>query len=232
MKVYAATLLLALAGLVPAAGASAQSPPPFGDAAKGMIGSWEFSNADRDRICTATFSADRAGPGYKIEFDAKCLTLFPLVADIAAWTYRDNDLLNLVDGKGKTLIEFSEVESGIFEAPTPGLGVLFLQNAADAGPAPPSPEQIAGDWALRRGSGKPLCILTLTTNPAAEGFALTVKPGCDAAITRLGFNRWEMDRGELLLGQARGNAWRFESAEGDSWQRVPATSNPYTLVRP
>ena len=225
--------VLGFAACCLAAAALAQgAPPPLGDSARGLIGpSWEFSNADRDRICTATFAADRAGPGYKVEFDAKCAELFPLVRDIAAWTYADNDLLNLIDSKGKALIQFSEVETGIFEAPTPGLGVLFLQNAADAGPAPRTPEEIAGDWALLRGSGKPLCVLTLTTTPATEGFALAVKPGCDAAVGRLGFNRWEMDRSELLLGQARGNTWRFESVDANSWQRVPATNNPYTLVR-
>jgi hypothetical protein len=207
------------------------APPPLGDSARGMAGSWEFSNADRDRICTITFSTDRAGPGYKVEFDAKCADLFPLVRDVAAWTYPDNDLLNLIDSKGKALVQFSEVETGIFEAPTPGLGVLFLQNAADAGPPPLPPEQIVGDWALMRGSGKPLCTLTLTMNPGTEGFALTVKPGCDAAVARLNFNRWQMDRGELLLGQARGNSWRFESVDANSWQRVPAANNPYMLVR-
>lgn len=221
---------LVLIGLI-AAPSFAQTPPAIGESAKAVLGNWEFSNADRDKICTATFTADRAGPGYKVEFDGKCADLFPLIRDVAGWTYPENDLLNLLDGKGKALIQFSEVETGIFEAPTPGLGVLFLQNAADAAPAPKTAAEIAGDWALMRGTGKPLCVLTFTTTPGAEGFALTVKPGCDAAIARLGFNRWEMDRSELLLGQSRGNTWRFESVDANSWQRVPASTNPYTLVR-
>ena len=67
-----------------------------------------------------------------------------------------NDLLYLLDARGRTLVEFSEVEDSIFEAPTPGVGVLFLQNAAAAG-RPRPPEQFAGDWAIVRKAGPPVC---------------------------------------------------------------------------
>ncbi len=90
-----------------------------------MIGSWEFSNADRDRTCTATFKSDPSPGGLKIEFDANCVNIFPLVRDITAWKFPENDLLYFIDAHGKTIVEFSEVEDGIFEAPTPGVGVLF-----------------------------------------------------------------------------------------------------------
>ena len=139
---------IVLAAACVAGAAVAQAPGQIGESAQRMIGSWEFSNADRDRTCTATFKSDRGPAGLKVEFDANCVNLFPLVRDVAAWKFPDNDLLYLLDAKGKSLVEFSEVEDGIFEAPTPGVGVLFLQNAAAAG-APPKPaEQVAGDWAL------------------------------------------------------------------------------------
>ena len=57
------------------------------------------------------------------------------MSDVAGWDFPDNDLLRLLDAQGKSLVEFSEVEDGIYEAPTPGVGVLFLQNAAAAGAA-------------------------------------------------------------------------------------------------
>jgi hypothetical protein len=209
----------------------AQSAAALGDSAKAMIGSWEFSNADRDKICTATFKSDPTKVGFKVEFDKNCAELFPLVSDIAGWNFPDNDLLRLVDAQGKALIEFSEVEDGIYEAPTPGLGVLFLQNAAAAGPPPKPPEQVAGEWALSRGSGAPLCALTLATTAAKDGFALTVKPGCDAAIARLNFAQWRLDRGELMLVPARGNPWRFEEIDNVSWRRLPETADPFMLVR-
>src|SRR5471032_384375 len=145
----------------------------LGDSAKALIGTWEFSNADRDKICSATFKSDSTKVGFKVEFDKSCAGLFPVVSDVAGWSFPDNDLLRFLDAQGKALVEFSEVEDGIYEAPTPGLGVLFLQNATAAGPAPKPAEQVAGTWGLTRGSGKPLCVLTLTTTAAKDGFALS-----------------------------------------------------------
>jgi hypothetical protein len=226
-------LRLALLGLAVAAGgaAMAQTPATLGDSAKALIGTWEFSNADRDKICTATFKGDPTPVGFKVEFDKNCAALFPLVADVAGWIFPDNDLLRLLDAQRKTLIEFSEVEDNIYEAPTPGLGVLFLQNAAAAGPPPKPPEQVAGNWAIVREGGPPLCQLTLTTTVAGDALALTVKPGCDAAIARLNFGQWRIDRGELMLVPARGNPWRFEEVDNVSWRRLPESADQILLVK-
>lgn len=211
--------------------ASAQAPATLGDSAKGVIGSWEFSNADRDKICTATFSADRAAVGFKVEFDKNCATLFPLVADIAGWKFPDNDLLYLLDAGGKALVSFSEVEDGIYEAPTPGVGVLFLQSAAANGPPPKTPEQLAGDWAIVSGKGARLCHVALSTDAVQEGMTLTVKPGCDPSVARMGLSVWRIDRDELMLVPARGAPLRFEEAESNTWRRVPETAPAMTLTR-
>ena len=226
----ARAILLGLA-LFAACHAAAQAPATLGDAAKAVIGTWEFSNADRDKICTLTFKPDPAKNGFKLEFDPNCATLFPLVTDVVGWTFPDNDLLRLLDAQGNALVEFSEVEDGIYEAPTPGVGVLFLQNPAAAGPPPKPPEQVAGTWTVRRGSGAPICTLTLSTNTVKDGFALSVKPGCDAAIARLNFSLWRIDRDELMLVPARGNPWRFEEVEGGNWRRIPESADQFTLVR-
>lgn len=208
--------------------AHAQSGAPLSDSAKSMIGNWEFSNADRDKICTAKFTANHAASGYKVTFDANCAKLFPLVRKIAGWKFPQDDLLYLVDAKGQSLVEFSEVEDGIFEAPTPGLGVLFLQNPAAAAAAPKakSASEVAGNWAVVRGDGAPICVLTL----ASGGFAVTAQPGCDAALAKLDFMQWRMDRGELLLVPSNGEPWRFEDVDGN-WRRVPETADHIMLVR-
>ncbi len=211
--------------------ALAQAPASLGDSAKALIGTWEFSNADRDKICSATFKIDPTKVGFKVEFDKGCADLFPIVNDVAGWTFPDNDLLRLVDAQGRALVEFSEVEDGIYEAPTPGLGVLFLQNAASAGPPPKPPEQVAGDWAIKRTNGTTVCVFTLSPAAAKDGFALTVKPGCDASITRLNFAQWRLDRDELTLLPARGNPWRFEEVEAGTWRRVPEGADGFTLVK-
>ena len=94
-------------------------------------------------------------------------------------------------------------------------------------------EQMAGDWGVVRGSGKTVCTITLT-NAAAGGdaFALKLKPGCDAFVTRFGPAAWYMDRGELVLKSSRaGQFWRFEANDPTNWQRVPETREPINLVR-
>src|SRR5580704_17842424 len=110
---FARAMLFALA--VTAAGpALAQAPVGLGDSAKALIGTWEFSNADRDKTCSVTFKNDPARSGYKVEFDKNCANLFPLVSGVTGWIFPDNGLLSLVDAEGKSLIEFSEVEDGIY----------------------------------------------------------------------------------------------------------------------
>ncbi len=209
----------------------ADTPPPLNGQAQAMLGSWEFSNADRDKICAVTFKSGAASNGYALEFDSRCAVLFPLIREIVAWKYPEDDLLYLLDARGKALVEFSEVEDGIFEAPTPGVGVLFLQHAAAAPPPRKSPDQIAGNWILEAGDGTVLCPLMLATTPTAEGFALAVGPGCDETIVRLGFAQWRLDRDELVLQPAHGSAWRFEALDDATWGRLPESVNRVTLVR-
>ena len=167
------TVRLILAGLALVVGgaAFAQSPPTLGNSAKAVIGTWEFSNADRDKICTATFKSDPASVGFKVEFDKNCVNLFPLIADVGGLDFSRQRSAASLDAQRKSLVEFSEVEDGIYEAPTPGSGVLFLQNAAAAGPPPKPPGEVAGDWAIVRGNGAPLCRFTLATDrrPAMAG---------------------------------------------------------------
>jgi hypothetical protein len=220
---------IALALAIVVAGPALAQTAAIGDSAKALLGPWEFSNADRNKTCTATFKSDPTPVGFKVEFDANCGTLFPLVQRVAGWKFLEGDNLFLLDADGKTLVEFSEVESGIYEAPTPGVGVLFLQAAA-AGPPPRPPEEVAGTWTVTRG-GKPICTLALASTVLRDGFTLTARPGCDSDIARINFTQWRLDRGELLLVSARGNPWRFEEAENGNWRRVPESAEEILLVR-
>ena len=224
-------LLIAIAGLSFGSAALAQTAAPLGELAKNMIGTWEFSNAGRDKTCTAEFKSDPTAVGYTVTFDADCATLFPLVANIAGWKYPDNDLLYLLNAEGQALVEFSEVEDSLFEAPTPGLGVLFLQNPAAANQPSRPPDQVAGTWALKRGDGAPLCRFALSMTPANDGLALSMQPGCDATIAKLAFTQWRLDKGELVLASAQGASWRFVEIDDRSWARVPESADQIRLVR-
>ena len=215
-----------------AAPALAQAPE-LDESAKGLIGTWEFSNAARDKTCAVTFKRERSAVGLALAFDPSCAALFPLLRDVAGWKFPDDDLLYLLNAQGKALIEFSEAEDGMYEAPTPGLGVVFLQppGAAASGPAPLKSQQVAGAWAIKRGAGKPLCIFALTAAAAQDGFVLTVQPGCDAGIAKIGLTQWRLDQGELVLLPARGEPWRFEQIDDVTWRRLPDRPDQLTLVR-
>ena len=73
-----ALLLTALLG----DGAAAQ--PALSDAAKAMLGTWEFSNADREKMCAVTFRAEPAAGGMRVEFERKCTSLFPFIGEVAS----------------------------------------------------------------------------------------------------------------------------------------------------
>ncbi|MGN6461432.1 MAG: AprI/Inh family metalloprotease inhibitor [Pseudolabrys sp.] len=204
-----------------ASDAFAQAAPPDSDAARLVGAPWEMANADRDKVCDVTFKTDRATQGSKVEFDPNCGNLFPLVKDIVGWKFADNDLLRLVDANGKTLIEFGEVETGVFEAPTPGVGLLFLQAPGGAVSASRPADDMFGEWVFTR-AGKPICNVTLDSNGSGGQYPVKLRPNCDPAIVQQGFTTWAMDQGELLMTPSRGAPWRFEEVDAANFRRIPA----------
>jgi len=225
--------VLAVIAVSTASQAPAQQSPAATEAFKAMIGKWEISNADHDRSCALTFRANPSGNVFKLDLDKDCPVQMPELKDVVSWTIGGLDLVRLLDGKGKPVMEFTEVESGMYEAQRPGEGIFFMQNAAvAASPVGLAADQMAGDWGVVRGSGKTVCTITLTNAAAGQdSFALKLKPGCDALVTRFGPAAWYMDHGELVLRSKGGQFWRFEESDPTNWQRVPEGREPISLVR-
>jgi Protease inhibitor Inh len=217
--------------------ALAEEPTTSGDPANAMAGTWEFSNADHDKICRFTFRAGTVAGGYRLDVDRNCANLFPSTKDVVGWTLDTFGSLRLLDARGNPIIELTAAEDGIFDGFQPGEGRYVLQSAA-AAPVHTA-EDMVGDWVIARGTtGKPICVLTLANNPAgannpasAENLSLKVKPGCDVFVTRFGPTAWRIDRGDLVLLSARGLTWRFEENEPNIWSRVPEGADHVTLVR-
>lgn len=226
-------LALTIFAVLAASQAQAQQSVTTTETFKAMIGKWELSNADHDRTCSLTFRPDPSGSTFKLDLDKACPVQMPELKDVVGWTIGGLDLVRLIDSKGKPVFEFSEVESGMYEAQRPGEGVFFMQTAAAAAsPVGLSADQMAGDWNVVRGSGKTVCTITLTNTAAgADSFSLKLKPGCDALVTRFGPAEWYMDRGELVLKSRAGQYWRFEEGDPTNWQRVPEGREPISLVR-
>ena len=227
MRLYLLALALALAGVTDAA---AQTGAPPSDAVNSMLGGWEMSNADRDKTCVMTFKLDMAGPGRALDLPKECATTFPNLKEVAAWTI-DNDALRLIDAKGATLLEFNEVENGMFESARSTGTLYFLQTVAAAQGRGHTPDQMFGTWNFVR-TNKTICQITLMDTAAdTENFALETKPGCDQLITRFAPRAWRMDRGQFVLVSTKGDVWRFEEEETNNWHRIPEGRQPLLLVK-
>jgi hypothetical protein len=202
------------------------------DAAKEMVGPWEFSNADHDRRCVITFSTDTVAGGLKLALDPGCATVFPMLKDVVLWTIQATGPLRLLDGKGNAALEMSEVESGIFEGERKGEGLYFMQPQAAAAIPARSPEQMFGDWAFLREIDKTLCKLTLSNASAGDaGYKITVRPGCDAAIAAFALSTWRLEADQLVLA-GRAGSWRFVESDTNIWERIPPSTNPLLMVKP
>jgi hypothetical protein len=200
-----------------------------------MAGAWEMSNPDRDRTCTINFKLTAAGANYGLEPEGKCSEAFPAIRGIASWNFGRNDALVLLDAGGKPVLELLEVEAGMYEGLRPNEERYLLQNAAVAAASRDRPaDDMFGEWAFVRGTGtgKPICMLTLANTAAdVDNFAIEIKPGCDQLITQFGPVSWRMDRGQLVVQSRRGDLWRFEENDPNTWQRIPQTRQPLALVR-
>lgn len=227
MKIGAGLILAVLLAVV--AGALAQTPS---EAVKAMLGAWEISNADRDRTCAVTLKADAVKGAYKLDLEKGCADALPFTREAQAWTIV-NDTVRIIDARGRTILQFTEVEGGLYEGERPAEGLYFLQSLDAAGPAFQTAAAMAGEWNVLRETDKPICSLTLseTAAPVAdEGYALKLRTPCDAVITRFNPASWRMDRGELVISSARGEAWRFAQDEA-GWRRVPQNVEPLMLVK-
>ncbi len=62
----------------------------------------------------------------------------------------------LFNSKGAIVLDFTEVESHMYEAERKGEGLFFMRTQAAIKAATVSPEQVFGEWTLLREFEKPL----------------------------------------------------------------------------
>lgn len=197
-----------------------------------MVGQWELSTAGRDKTCVMTLKNENSPQGLKLELEKDCAAALPFAKSIAAWSVKGLDLVRLQDARGESVIDFTEVESGIFEGRREGEGIYLLQNLAAARALSKSTDQLIGDWTMVRGSGKSICGLTLTnTETTPENFAVFLKPRCDPLVAAFAPTMWRIERGELLMQSAKGEIWRFEADDNAQWRRIPDSADPLLLTR-
>src|SRR5207247_10858481 len=126
-------LVVALAALL--AGVACGSPVRSQDTLslkKDMVGQWELSTTERSKTCVVTLKGDATAQGLKLELEPACAAALPFTKDITAWNVQGLDIVRLQDSAGAPVIDFTEVESGIFEGLRQGEGIYILQNLAAA----------------------------------------------------------------------------------------------------
>jgi hypothetical protein len=199
---------------------------------KDMVGQWELSTTERSKTCVVTLKGDATPQGLKLELEPGCPKALPFTKDITAWNVKGLDIVRLQDAAGQPVIDFTEVESGIFEGLRQGEGIYILQNLAAARSLAKSMDQMIGDWAMVRGNGQTVCGLTLTNTEATpDNFQVYLKPRCDPAVAVFAPTAWRLERGELLLMSANGEAWHFQADDNAQWRRVPDSADPLIMLR-
>ena len=225
----ALSLLIALSSSVAVIPAVAQDATSL---KKAMIGQWELATTERSKTCVLTLKPDAAPRGQKLELEPGCAAALPFTKDIAGWTVKGLDIVSLQSANGEAVIDFTEVESGIFEGLRQGEGVYILQNLAAARSLAKSMDQMIGDWAMVRGNGATICSLVLTNNDAGnDNFQVFVKPKCDSAIAAFAPSQRRLEHGQMMLMSDRGETWRFEADDNAQWRLVPDSANPLIMLR-
>src|ERR1700704_2170814 len=222
-----AMLLISVMALAPARAQDAAAALK-----KDMIGQWELSTTERSKTCVVTLK-DGPAQNLKLDLEPGCAAALPFTKAIAAWSIKGlGDIVRLQDAAGAAVIDFTEVESGIFEGLRQGEGIYMLQNLAAARSLAKSMDQMIGDWAMVRGNGRPICGLTLTNTEASpDNFQVFLKPRCDPAVAAFAPTAWRLERGELLLMSQNGEVWRFEADDNAQWRRVPDAADPLIMLR-
>lgn len=199
---------------------------------KDMVGQWELATTERSKTCVVTLSSEPAAKGHKLALEPDCAKTLPFTKDITAWDVRGLDIVRLETADGEPVIDFTEVESGIFEGHRDGEGIYILQNLVAARSLAKSMDQMIGDWAMVRGNGRQVCGLTLTnTEATADNFQAFLKPRCDPQVAGFGPTMWRLDHGAMLLVAPSGETWRFEADDNAQWRKMPDSADPLIMLR-
>jgi hypothetical protein len=200
---------------------------------KDMVGQWELATTDRSKTCVVTLKSDTTPQGLKLDLEPGCAAALPFTKDIVAWNIKGlGDIVRLQSANGEAVVDFTEVESGIFEGLRTGEGVYILQNLAAARSLAKSMDQMIGDWSMVRGNGQAICGLTLTNTEASQdNFQVFLKPKCDPVIAAFAPTQWRLDHGQMLLMSAKGETWQFEADDNAQWRKVPDSADPLIMVR-
>src|SRR5438876_11009795 len=110
------SLALAVSLAAAVLGSPARSQQDAAGLKKDMVGQWELATTERSKTCVVTLKSDATPQGLKLELEPSCAAALPFTKEITAWNIKGlGDIVRLQDAAGQPVIDFTEVESGIFE---------------------------------------------------------------------------------------------------------------------
>ena len=163
--------------------ASAQTPPVLGTPPKAMLGDWEFSNAARDKICTASFKRDPArsassssstsiAPACSRWSRKSSAGVFPTATTCFCSMPTANRWRNSARSKAACSKRRRRVLACCFCKPRP----------PPPGRQQKTPQELAGYWTVTRGGADDLHSVACRVDARPMAFALTVNSGCDPSM--------------------------------------------------
>jgi hypothetical protein len=180
-----------------------------------------------------TLKGDPVPQGFKLELEPACATALPFTKDITGWSVKGlGDIVRLHNAAGEAVIDFTEVETGIFEGLRTNEGVYILQNLAAARSlgqvdGPDDRRLVAG---ARQRPGDLRLVLT-NTEAGNDNFQVFMKGKCDPAVAAFNPTLWRLDHGQMILMSAKGESWQFEADDNAQWRRVPDSADPLIMLR-
>ncbi len=188
---------------------------------RATAGEWLAAPVDGSPGCRMTLTTEGAIGGYGIEgAEEACAKTVPLLVDAAAWNFGDNGQIILIDPLRKVLVRFDEQEGSPHRS-NDGTHLFFLQGAPKGLDAVPTPDSLAGEWALKRPKGEVLCTVTLGKDSLEdETHTLSPSGDCVSAVSKLKLFRWQQNGLSVSLLGKDGNSIAMDGVTPDRFEKT------------
>jgi hypothetical protein len=196
---------------------------------RAQAGRWLIAARTGEPGCVVTLGLARAIGGRAIEMGQDCAKRLPVIANAAAWAIADGVILR--DATRRTIARFSEDETAIWTERNQDLLMVPLTQGVDRLPVA---RAVFGAWTMRRPGGPAICEVTFLDRAppgGQESFALTLRPGCDAAVTRLKFASWRIEGPNLMLYGNDGESLGFELTASGFAKRKAEGGRPLLMEK-
>ena len=131
------------------------------------------------------------------------------------------------------MIDFTEVEAGIFEGAAQRRGRLHPAESRRrplAGQVDGPDDRRLGDGARQRQRRSAGSTLT-NTDAGKDNFQVFLKPKCDPAVAAFAPKQWRLERGQMMLMSEKGETWRSRPTTTRNGGGCPIAPIPLIMLR-